>query len=59
MPKSYYVFLLPALLMACMPPKSLQPEVYSAFIASGSTSVTLRGKDLQVTRATLAGQVAH
>ncbi len=54
----YYICLLPTLLIACMPPKPLQPEVYSTFIASGSTSVTLRGKDLKATRATLGGQIA-
>ncbi len=54
----YYLVLLPALFIACMPPKPLKPEAYSTFVASGSTTVILRGKDLKATRATLAGQVA-
>ncbi len=52
------ICLFPLVFVACTPPQPLQPKIYSAFVASGSTSVTLRGQHLKATRVRLAGQTA-
>lgn len=53
-----FLWLFPVLLTACIQPTPLKPVVNSAFVASGSTTVTVRGRDLQAIAAMLAGQTA-